>query len=153
MMADDGDIVRGLGLVAMYSAWLEEDVDELLRILDPVEPFDEAKQRWPISRKRAHTAALVRRINSAELQGLPEALEHAGNLFEQRNAVVHGRIYTGHNKVDYVQSGRPKVPVRPIDSAELYTLANEFWDYRGHFLGPTVFRLPRAVGEWVNRAK
>jgi hypothetical protein len=153
MVADDGDLVRGLGFVAMYSAWLEEEVDELLRALDPIEPFDDAAQRWPISRKLTHTAALVRRLDSAELGGLPEALEGAGELFERRNAVVHGRIYAGHDKIDYVQPGRRNVPLRPIDSAELYTLANEFWDYRGHFIGPMVFRVPRAVGAFVDRAR
>ncbi len=39
MLVDDGDIVRGLGFVSMYSAWVEEDVDDILRFLDPVEHF------------------------------------------------------------------------------------------------------------------
>ena len=61
MLTDDGDIVRGLGFVSMYSAWVEEDVDDLLRAMAPVEPFDERKQRWPISRKLNNAAELVRR--------------------------------------------------------------------------------------------
>ncbi len=39
MLKDDGDIVRGLGFVSMYSAWVEEDIDDILRLLDPVEPM------------------------------------------------------------------------------------------------------------------
>jgi len=144
-LADDGDLVRGLGFVTMYSAWLEEDVDEILRVIDPVEPFTEAVQRYQISRKLAHTAAVIRRLGSAELEGLPEALENARGLFERRNDVVHGRIYAGHDKVDYIKSGRANVRERPINSAELYALANDFSNYRGHFIGPLVFRVPRAV--------
>ena len=30
MINDDGDIIRGLGFVSIYSAWVEEDVDELI---------------------------------------------------------------------------------------------------------------------------
>lgn len=152
MLADDGDIVRGLGFVSMYSAWVEEDVDDLLRLMAPVEPFDERKQRWPISRKLENAAELVRRLNSQELNGLPEALDAAILLFEKRNELVHGRIYAGHDNIDYVQSGRPNIPTRPITSAELYELANNFWEYRGNLIGPQLFRLPRAVEAFRNNA-
>lgn len=50
-ISDDGDIVRGLGFVTLYAAWVEEVVDNLLRILEPVEIFDAKKQRWNISSK------------------------------------------------------------------------------------------------------
>ena len=152
MLEDDGDEVRGLGFVSMYSAWVEEDVDDVLRLLDPVEPFGERQQRWPISRKLDHAAQIVRRLNSDELVDFPDALEAASNLFERRNGVIHGRIYAGFDKIVHVQSGRPNVPTRQVTSAELYQLANDFWDYRSHFIGPQVFRLPRAIGEFLNNA-
>lgn len=152
MVCDDGDIVRGLGFVSMYSAWVEEDVDDLLRLLAPVKPFGEKEQRWRISRKLDHAAKLVASLGSAELDQLPRALKAGVALFEKRNAAMHGRIYTGHDKIDYLQSGRPNVPTRPITSAELYQLANEFWNYRSHLIGPKLFRLPRAVSGFVNRA-
>ncbi len=148
-VANDGDIVRGLGFVTMYAAWLEEDVDDILRFTSPVEPFGENKQRWPISRKLKHAAKVVRKLKSSELDGLPEALEGAVDLFERRNAFVHGRIYAGHERVDYVNGGRPNSPTKEITSAELYSLANELWDYRGHFIGPQLFRMPRAIGAFL----
>lgn len=152
MIADDGDIVRGLGFVSMYSAWVEEDIDDVLRLLSPVEPFDEKKQRWQISRKLKNAANLVRSLKSSGLDGLPEALEGVIELFERRNELVHGRIYAGHDNIDYVQSGRPNIPTRPIISAELYELANAFWEYRGNFIGPQLFRLPRAIEAVKNGA-
>jgi hypothetical protein len=153
MLKDDGDIVRGLGFVTMYSAWVEEDIDNILRILNPVKPFEEKQQRWSISRKLKYTAEIVRSLNSNELTTLPYALEYAINLFERRNEFIHGRIYADFNKEDYVQSGRPNVPTRPITSAELYKLANDFWNYRGHFIGPKSFRLPRAIQKYMDKIK
>lgn len=148
-LADDGDIVRGLGFVTMYAAWVEEDVDDVLRLVSPIEPFDEEIQRWPISRKLRHAAKVIRVLKSGELAGLPEVLEGAVGLFERRNEFVHGRIYAGLDRADYIKGGRPKSPTKAITSAELYTLANEFWEYRGHFIGPQLFRLPRAVSEFL----
>jgi hypothetical protein len=151
MVQDDGDIVRGLGFVTMYSAWVEEEVDNLLRIMSPVEPFTERVQRWNISRKLTHAAGIVRHLNSSELNGLPEALEIGLRLFERRNEVIHGRIYASLvDRADYVQSGRPDVPTRPITSAELYQLANDFWNYKGHLINPQHFRLPHAVVRVIN---
>ena len=149
MLSDDGDIVRGLGFVSMYSAWVEEDVDDILRAMAPVESFEEEKQRWQISKKLRHAAKLVERLGSSEVSQLPEALRQGISLFEERNMVVHGRIYAGHSKAVFLQSGRASVPTREITSAELYKLANEFWEYRGNLIGPQVFRLPRAISAYV----
>jgi hypothetical protein len=148
---DDRDVVRALGYVTIHSTWVEEDVDELLRVLQPLRPFDEAIRQQPIVRRLAHAAGLVRQLDAPELFGLPEALDHARQLFERRDAVIHGRLYAGHDKVDYIQSGRPNVPPRPIDSSELYALANAFGDCRDRFIGPVAFRLPGAVEEFVRR--
>lgn len=151
MVLDDGDIVRGLGFVSMYSAWVEEDVDDLLRLLASVKPFDEKKQRWQISKKLDHAAKLVASLSSAELDQLPDVLKKGVALFEKRNEVVHGRIYAGHDKINYLQSGRSNVPIRSITSAELYQLANKFWNYRDYLIGPQMFRLSRVVNGFVNR--
>ena len=129
MLIDDGDIIRGLGLVLMYSAWVEQCVDDLLRIMVADEPFDGGRQRWPIIRKLNHAAEVVRRLNSRELNLLPEDLEAGVALFERRNDVVRGRMYAGYDQVDYLQAGHPNAPTQPVTSAELYQLASDFWDY------------------------
>ncbi|MCP4406510.1 MAG: hypothetical protein GY807_01875 [Gammaproteobacteria bacterium] len=144
-LADDGDIVRGLGFVTMYAAHIEEDIDNILRMLEPVAKFDEKKQRWSISGKIKHAIKLVRKLKSNELKGLPEALKGALKLFEQRNEFVHGRVYVGLDRVDYIRSGRPNSPTKSITSAELYDLANQFWEYRSNLAGPQLFRMPRAI--------
>jgi hypothetical protein len=45
VIQNDGDIVRGLGFVTLYAAYLEEQIDNLLIMLDPVEKYHADKQR------------------------------------------------------------------------------------------------------------
>jgi len=149
MINDDGDIVKGLGFLTMYFAWVEDDVDNLLFAMHSIEPFDEREQRWPIRRKLNHATELVRRLNDEELEGLPEALEHASELFERRNEAVHGRIYAEQDREEYIKSGRPNVPTRPVSSEEFYQLANDVWDFRGALMGPLLYRLPRAIERFL----
>ena len=66
MLNDDGDIVRGLGFVALYAAYLEEQIDNLLEALVQVETYDSAKQRWPISRKIKHAIDVIGRLDTSE---------------------------------------------------------------------------------------
>ena len=81
MLPDDGDIVRGLGFVSLYSARVEEAVDDLLRRLEKVEPFGDKRQIWPISQKLRHAAQVVRRLSCPQLDRLPLALEAGVTLF------------------------------------------------------------------------
>ena len=150
MLEDDGDVVRGLGFVSMYSAWVEEDVDDLLRLLVPVEAFDEKIQRWSISKKLEHVAKIVVRLGREEVKNLPNALRKGIGLFEERNKVIHGRIDVEFDKKIYVQSGRPNIPIQPITSADLYNLANKFDKYRGFLIGPQIFRLPRIIAATIS---
>ena len=62
-LMDNGDLVRGLGFVCMYAAWVEEDVEDLLRALEPVQAYHDETKRWPISRKlkaRRRTSSAVK---------------------------------------------------------------------------------------------
>ena len=145
MLPDDGDVVRGLGFVTMYSAWVEDDVDDLLLLLRPIKAFNEKIQRWPISKKLEHAAKIVEHLECGEFETLPDELRKGIGLFEKRNEVIHGRIYAGFDKRTYVRSGRPNAPTRPITSAELYNLANKFHDYRARLIGPQYSLLPRAI--------
>lgn len=87
--------------------------------------------------------------------GSTDSPEFAGDIMASYThlspELIHGRIYAGPNQKDYLQSGRPKVATREIASAEVYQLANEIWGYRGAFMGPLIFRLPRAIAAYLNR--
>lgn len=153
MLPDDGDLVRGLGYITMFSAWLEEDIDDILRQMAPVQDFGEQIQRFPISRKLRHAADLVRLLKSDELGDLAAGLDQVAELFEDRNEFVHGRIYANPEQGTLLQSGRQGIPTRQVTSGEAYDLANEIWGSRAVFIGPQVIRLPRAVNEYLERQK
>lgn len=145
MLNDDGDIVRGLGLVALYSAYLEEQIDNLLFMLNAVEEFTEEEQRWPVSRKINKAKALAAKLNFEGRDDLLEVLDEAKTAFEERNKIVHGRIYANFDRPDTLKSGRPNTPDREIVAAELYELANHLSNLQGEVCRPMIFKIPRAL--------
>ena len=149
MLNDDGDIVRGLGFVALYAAYLEEQIDNLLEILDQVESYDLAKLRWPISRKIKHAIDVIGRLDVSELPNYTTDLQNCLELFEERNQLIHGRIYANFNRPETLKSGRRNIPDREIQSEELYNLANEFDDFRAAVYRELIFKIPRAVNKYV----
>jgi hypothetical protein len=145
-LVDDGDPVRGVGLVTIYSAYLEEQIDQLLTLLESVEPFPIQEQRWPISRKMVKAKRLVSQLKFEDRDAMLNDLDACTERFEWRNEVVHGRIYGGANdRPDTLKSGRPNVPDRPVDTAELYQLANDLDALRASIFRPMLFQIPRAL--------
>jgi hypothetical protein len=150
MLQDDGDIIRGLGLVTLYSAYLEEQIDNLCAMIGSIEEFGEDKLRWPISRKIKHAKKLLSKLDGTEINNLITDLDTCSALFEDRNELVHGRIYGGtFDRPDTLKSGRPNIPDRDVDSAELYNLANEFDEFRAVIYRPTIIKLPRALNAYL----
>ena len=145
-LVDDGDPVRGVGLVTIYAAYLEEQIDQLLTQLEPLEPFPHQEQRWPISRKLGKDKRLVTQLAFKYRDAMLNDLDACAERFEWRNEVVHGRIFGGANdRPDTLKSGRPNVPDRPVESAELYQLANDLDALRASVYRPMLFQIPRAL--------
>ena len=146
-LESDGDIIRGLGFVTLYAAYLEEQVDALLELLRLIEPFLDKEKRWPISQRLKKAIRLVRSLDSDELDELQEDLETCKTLFQRRNEVVHGRIYSayGRGENDQLRSGRSGVPNRNVTPEELYDLANELFGYQSAVQRPQLFTLPRIL--------
>ena len=128
---DDEDIVRGLGFVTLYAAYLEEAIDECRQVL---------MQRDVQERLAQHMAL------PAELGRLPGLLDCIGELLERRNEVIHGRIYGGmQGDKDELRPGRPGGSAKPIDSAELYELANTMFDTLKPLNHASMFSLRRLL--------
>jgi hypothetical protein len=147
MIQNDGDIVRGLGFVSLYSAYLEEQIDNLLFLLSEVEEFDESRQRWPISREIEHGKKIICGLNTNEFDELIDVLTYCKDLFEKQNEFVHGRIYANFDRPATLRSGRQNVPEREIEASELYELANEFFNIRGEVYRPIILELPRFLNK------
>ena len=152
MIQNDGDIIRGLGFVALYAAYLEEQIDNLLIMLNLIEAYDDEKQHWPVSKKIRHAIKLLEKLDTEEFPDLLADLRTCKDLFEDRNQVIHGRIYGNFDRPDTLKSGRPNIPDREVDSEELYKLANEFDAFRVAIYRPMIFKIPRAIDKYLNRA-
>jgi hypothetical protein len=101
LIQNDGDEIRGLGFVALRAAYLEEQIDNLLFMLDPIEAYDEKKQRWTISKKIKHVIKILGKMDTEEFPYLVADLRTCKDLFEERNQVIHGRIYGNHDKITH----------------------------------------------------
>jgi hypothetical protein len=145
MLQNDNDIVRGLGFVALYSAYLEEQIDNFLFMLSEVRQFTDEEQRWPVARKIKKSKAIASTFDFEGRDDLIANLDVAKEAFEERNKIVHGRIYANFDRPDTLKSGRPNTPDRVVEPAELYELANHFSDLRGEIYRPMIFKIPRAL--------
>lgn len=151
MLEDDDDIVHGLGFVALYSAYLEEQIDNLLLLLNPVEEYREDKQRLPISKKIKYVKGILKSLEFDSRDDLLTNLTTCKELFENRNEFVHGRIYGNFDRPDILKSGRSNTPDRDVSSCELYQLANECSEFISAVYRPTIFEIPRAIEDHLNK--
>lgn len=143
---DDGDLIRGLGYVALYAAYLEEGVDEVLTVIADHDPdCDIRLYRRPISQKIEYIQQQLRKLEplSDELAKFPAILQAIGELLEDRNIVIHGRVYAVPGVGDVRISGRPGVPKTPATSAELYVLANNLFSACNPLRHASMFSLHR----------
>ena len=145
MQENDNDIVRGLGFVTLYAAYLEEQIDSLRHTLSAVQKVDDREHKWPISVRIDKIKEIVSTFEFEDRNELLQNLNIAKILLDRRNEVVHGRIYANFDRDDTLKSGRPNVPERTIEAKELYDLANEFMGLRNEIYRPMVFKIPRAM--------
>ena len=141
----DDDVVRGLGFVALYAAYLEEQVDNLLFMLQSIGPVPESEQRWPTSRKIEKAKRLVRRLVFEDRDALLINLGASKKLLDCRNEVIHGRIYANFDRPDTLKSGRLNTPDRIIKPDELYDLADNLAEARLALYRPMIIEIPRAM--------
>ena len=145
MQENDNDIVRGLGFVTLYAAYLEEQIDSLRHTLSAVQKVDDREHKWPISVRIDKIKEIVSTFEFEDRNELLQNLNIAKILLDRQNEVVHGRIYANFDRDDTLKSGRPNVPERTIEAKELYDLANEFMGLRNEIYRPMVFKIPRAM--------
>src|SRR6266700_7977236 len=118
-------------------------------MLSPVNAYDEDKQRWPISKKIKQSIKVLKRLDTTEFPDYVADLRTCLELFEDRNEVIHGRIYGNFDRPDTLKSGRKNIPDREVSSQELFSLANEFENFRTAVYAPMIFRIPKAVAKYL----
>ena len=146
-MNRDDDIVRALGFVALYAAYVEESVDVVMERLALVKEITDKKRRWPTSRKIDWCIEVLESLESDELNQLISLLGETKDVLEKRNEAIHGRIYAGNERSDNLKSGRPGIPEREVTADELYDLAEELFKLQASVPNINSFVTMRAIAE------
>ncbi len=144
-MNRDGDIIKALGFVALYSAYLEEGIDIVMERLSVVKKITEGDRKLPTSKKISRCQSALSSLNSSELDPLIKLLVDAKKLLGWRNEVIHGRIYAGNDRGDNLKSGRAGVPDRQVTADELYDLAEALFSMQAAVPNIYYFATLRAI--------
>lgn len=145
-LTDDGDLIRGLGYVALYAAYLEEAIEEVFSAVNSANGVHDPKMdRWQISRKLDHVSQLMGGWAGMadELTRFLACIDPLKALLERRNLVIHARIYADPKTGDMLKLARAGYPEVPAVSADLYDLANELFQARNPCLNASMFAIPR----------
>jgi hypothetical protein len=145
-LKDDGDLIRGLGYVALYAAYLEEALEEVFSAVNSVNGVHDPKMdRWQISRKLDHISQSMDGWAGMadELTRFRAYIDPLRELLERRNLVIHARIYADPKTGDVLKPARAGYPEVPAASADLYDLANELFKARNPCLNASMFAIPR----------
>lgn len=122
----EGDLIRPLGLVTLYFAYAEAEIDMLIEALPSSDPYDDKKRKWNVGRKLAYAQKLTKQMHSESLNGLKAALSEARALYERRNIIIHSSIFAGGRMV----SNRKSIPNQQISANDLNRLAELIWLFK-----------------------
>lgn len=124
----EGDIIRPLGLVTLYSGYAELEIDSLLESLSGLGQLDDQALRWPVGQKLAKAREIIDSLDSEKLIELRQKLDEAVALFDRRNALVHGVIFASTSVVRSRVSGREQI----VTPDALTGLAHEIFSLKEH---------------------
>jgi len=148
-LRNDGDVIKGVGYVAIYAAYVEEQIDTLLGSLDRVMTVDEKLKRGQTSSKIKAIKKRLRKLDPVAFEYLLNDLDTCTALLEARHEIMHGRIYGQLDGPDILHPGRPNQQKRPVTSIELYDLANQLSSCCGVLNRPQLTDIPMSVDKWV----
>lgn len=156
---DDGDIVKAIGFVAIYSALLEDAIEILYDQVNTISPF-----KKNTSRIRERIGSLLKKIES-HMKSLPDAeckkinqiaselynlLKEASLRVDERNSIIHSRI-SADNKGNVITEN--KNGITPIQSKEIYELAESLLFLQGSFRSKQWDSIPRLLKSFQNQSQ
>jgi hypothetical protein len=129
-LKDDGDLIRGLGYVALYAAYLEETIEDIFFAVVKMEKERNPKMDfWPISQKLKYVDKKMKEWPnlSSELEEFCSYTEQLLSLLENRNILIHGRIYADKKTGDTLKPARKGCQAVSAVSADFYKLADQLF--------------------------
>ena len=129
-LKDDGCLIRGLGYVALYAAYLEEAIEDIFFFVVEMEKKKKPKMDfWPISQKLKYVDKKMKERPNlpSELEEFCSYREQLLSLLEKRNRLIHGRIYADKKTGDTLKPARKGDQAVSAVSADFYELANQLF--------------------------
>ncbi len=131
----DGDCIRAIGFVVVYGAHLENEINNLLKLLQAAQ----GRKSWAVSEKIKRAKKFVRSIDDKHQLLLD--LDKCSELFNQRNELVHGLLYSTLTSKNNLKSTRPNESDKAISAEEIYHLAEKIFSARSRIHRPQIFDL------------
>lgn len=129
---DDGDLIKGMGYLAIYAGYFEESIDNLISTLKSIDSGLCTGNRWPLGKKITFCegALKIRPGNEEVVTNLLADLSVSREVISDRNNLIHGRIYGSLDGVsEILKSGDISIKDTKISSEDLYELANELMEF------------------------
>lgn len=145
---NDGDLIRAVGYVAIYSAYVEEAIEEIITEMQRLDATIEEKIfRQQISQqiKFIKKWCLNQQLLGSQLTGFDHFLDSLSILINQRNEIIHGRIYSAPGSNDILKPARGGREAKVADPAEVYKLANDLFEVIPSLNTVSLFRLAKSL--------
>lgn len=123
----EGDLVRPLGLVTLYWAYAEAQLDEVLGSLLRLSGSGPTRNVLLFGAKLQKAVALIEALNAERLSPLAAILDEAKALIEARNELIHGQLFNGGRLV--LKTGTKYITAQEIsDIAErIFSWKERLW--------------------------
>jgi len=99
--AFEGDLIRPLGLVTLYFAYAEGEVDELLAVLNARQSCPMSTLNWTVGQKISRALLLIEELAAPNLNDLVERLKE--------QSYIPGNKYVRIDPDDFVEAGIEQV--------------------------------------------
>ncbi len=118
--------------------------------LSAVKPMKENDHKLPTSKKIKWCKTTLSLLHNDGLNNLTNLLEDSRCLLEERNEVIHGRIYANNDRSEILKSGRVENEDREVTASELYDLAEEIFEVQKAIPNIHYFETMRAILKYKN---
>ncbi|CZG10910.1 hypothetical protein SC738_01510 [Legionella pneumophila serogroup 1] len=142
---DDGDIIRGVGFVAVYSAYLEDQISDLVKLASPHLPTlrenihqlslgDQAKHLRKALSKLFNKSSLDYISKAQEQHQVEKTLKIVEKITAERNEAIHS-VLISNNMGTVMQKNSRLNTEHEINSAYFYELANYIFELQSQVFG------------------
>lgn len=133
---DDGDVIRGVGFVAVYSAYLEDEIAELIELTMNLTPLRKNIHQLSLTDQAKHLRKALQKLfkethhwngKEAEQTQTAHTLKVVEKITPERNQAIHSQLISNQAGI-ITQKNRRLNTQGQIKSSDVYELANYIFD-------------------------